>query len=102
MLAGTHVYIVLVLVAAVSSFIIYPSGAFKTSLTTFQIIVTNRPYSMLPQSCQLCETLCICSTLSIMVYLNSPGELCHCCMVLTLFGVCDPKGLCMNVLVYVY
>ncbi len=49
MLACTHFYIVLVFVAAVSSFINYPSGAFTTSLFTFQVTVTNRPESILPR-----------------------------------------------------
>ncbi len=43
MLVRMHFHIVLVFVAAVSSFIIYPGGAFTTSLFTFQVAVTNRP-----------------------------------------------------------
>ncbi len=42
--ACTHAfYMVLVCVVAASSFIIYPSGAFTTSLFTFQVIELNHP-----------------------------------------------------------
>ncbi len=43
MLACAHFYIVLVFVVQLVSFVIYPSGAFTTSLFTLQVIVTNRP-----------------------------------------------------------
>ena len=69
MLACTHFYIVLVFVAAVSSFIIYPSGAFATSLFTFRVMVTNRPYSMVPQAVN-CVKHCICSRSVLMFVLT--------------------------------